>query len=465
MKAVLKVKSVYKKPNQNKAQIKRGRKMKKKIVTVLLALTMVFSVTACGAKEVISTDYEDTEDSEGKDEEEDSDKEDKEEDKENGENTEATASTEENKEDEDKPAAGVVLGGEFDKDYDGFEYLYCETLMTESEENAETGKMESQELQVFLPKADYASVNRDTAYAEELGVDFRISLNPYIRYEQEDYLPEENLAYYLEYNYDPFYRTDCRDIEMSEVQVMDNAAYATVKYCYYDRWEENYIPIFCTYYLTELSKDVTVLVEVEINAEDVKGKTNYLIEELETFYAIDIAWDKEEAQAKLDKCLATADTGVNTFSTGFLLFELPAGWEQDYDYNDYMANAYAPGGDVDRAGCVIDIKREYMGSDSFDMAEMIATEEDAASYAEYLEETLGDTAKDIVVEYYGTTNLGNAIKVSFRTVDGDYEDNTVVYMITDEDYVYSIEVIAVPECTEDVFTIAENILTTGIVKE
>ena len=435
--------------------------MKKKVVMILLALTMALSVTACSSKEVVSTDYEDAENS--KDEDKDAEKEEKDSEKEEKEDKEADE-TKDTKDDEEKPVSSVVLGGEFEEDYNGFEYIYCETLMTESEENKETGKMESQKLQVFIPKGDYASVNRDTAYAEKLGVDFRITLNPYIRYDAEEYLPEENLAYYLEYNYDPFYHTDCRDIEISEVQELENGAYATVKYCYYDRWEENYIPIFCTYYLKELSKDVSVLVEIEVNAEDVTGKTDYLLEELESFYEIDVAWDKAEAQAKLDKFLATADTGTITVSTGFLLFELPAGWEQDYDYKNYMATAYAPDGDVDRTGCVIDIEREYMGSDSFDMADAMATEEDISAYRDYLKESLGDTAKDIVVEYYGETNFGNALKFSFRTVDGDYEDNTVVYLVTNGDYLYSIEAIAVSGCTEDVFTIAENILATGTVK-
>mgnify|MGYP003294116146 CR=1 FL=1 len=181
--------------------------MKKKIVMVLLAMTMAFSVTACGSiKDVVSTKYEDEKDEDEDEKDEDDGKEDSKQDleeikedndnKENNDDKEDndTDETKDNEDEEKKPVSGVVLGGEFDKDYDGFEYIYCETLMTESEENESTGKMESESLLVFIPKADYASVNRDTAYAEDMGVDFRVTLNPYIRYEEEDYLPEENLA-------------------------------------------------------------------------------------------------------------------------------------------------------------------------------------------------------------------------------------------------------------------------------
>lgn len=454
--------------------------MKKKIVMLLLALTMAFTVTGCSStKDVVSTDYEDTdEDEDDEDEEKDSEKDtdeikDSDEEKDAEETKDSDEKDEEDKvkpepeedKEEDKPASGVVLGSEFDVDYDGFEYLYCETLMTESEENEETGKMESESLQVFIPKADYASVNRDSAYAEDLGVDFRVTLNPYIRYEEDDYLPEENLAYYLEYSFDPFYCTDYKDIEISEVETLENGARATVKYCYYDSWTETYMPIFCTYYLTEVSKDLSVLVEVEINLEDVTGKTDFLLEELEAFYGFDIAWDKAEAQKKVENFMNSPEANINTVSTGFMIFELPAGWEQDYDYNDYSSNAFAPDGDVDKAGCVIDVYREYMGMESFDMADLMANEEDLEDYKEFLVESLGEEAKDIVVEYYGETSIGNALKFSYTLQDGDYEHKAVVYVITNGDYIYSIEGMALADCEEDIFTIMDNVLATAVIDQ
>ena len=449
--------------------------MKKKIVMLLLALTMAFSVTGCSStKDVVSTDYEDMDEDEDdkdeEDEEKDSEKDtdeakDSKDDKETDEsNDEKELDDEKDDEDEEKkPASGVVLGGEFDKDYDGFEYIYCETLMTESEENETTGKMESESLLVFIPKADYASVNRDTAYAEDLGVDFRVTLNPYIRYEEEDYLPEENLAYYLEGRFDPFYSTDYKDIEISEVETLDKGVRATVRYCYYDRWTESYMPIFCTYYLTELTKDLSVLVEVEINLEDVTGKTDFLLSELETFYEFDIDWDKAEAQKKVHNFMNSAEADINTVSTGFMIFELPAGWEQDYDYNDFSSNAFAPKGDVDKAGCVVDVYREYLGMDSFDMADMMAVEEDLEDYKAFLVENLGDDAKNVVVEYCGETAIGNALKFSYTIQNGEYEENNVVYVITNGDYIYSIEGMALTDCGVDINAIVDNVIATAVI--
>lgn len=446
--------------------------MKKKVLIMLLAFAMTFSLAACGGtKNAVTTGVENDKDEE-KENKEDKDTEETkvEEDKdikENKDNEEITDSEETNSDAESgdkKPSSDVVLGGDFTKDYDGFQYLYCETLMTMSEENETTGKMESESIQVFIPKADYSSVNRDTAYAEDLGVDFRITLNPYMRYEQEDYLAEENLAYYIEYQYDPFYNTDYKDIEFSEVEILEKGVRATVKYCYYDSWTEKYMPVFCTYYMTELSKDLTVLVEVEVNLEDVTGKTKFLLEELEKFYEFDIEWDKEEAQHKVDSYISSSEADVNMVTTGFMMFELPAGWKQDYDYNDYSSYAFAPKGDVEKAGCVIDISREYLGSESFDMADMMADEEEIVSYAEYLEESLGEDARDITVEYIGETNIGNALKFSYIIEEGEEEVLNVVYVITNGYYVYSFEGLAVSGCDEDITVILDNAIATAVIK-
>lgn len=424
--------------------------MKKKIVTMLLAVVMALSVTACGEKEVVSTNYEDFEDGE-KDKDKDTDE------------SETKETEEETKEVENGPE--VRLGGDFDEGYEGYEYLYCEMLMTESKENQETGKMESQKLYVFIPNGDYSSVNRDTAYADSLGVNFRVSLNPYIRYDAEDYLPEENLAKFLEDEYDAFYSTQYRDLVVSGVEKADDGVRATANYCYYDEWNDTFIPIYCTYYLVELSKDMTVLVEVEVDAENVTGKTDALLAELEDFYGFDVDWDKDAAEKKLSAFLASGAADVNEIATGFLICELPAGWKQDYGYGDYSVYAYAPDGDVDAAGCVITFDYEYMGLDSFDIEDELKTQEDIDSYTAYLEETLGEKVTDVEVTYCGDTKLGKTMKISYKTVDGSYEDNTCVYMATKGDYVYTMQTIALPDCGYDMDAIAESVLANCTVRE
>lgn len=435
--------------------------MKKKLVIWLLAAMMAFSATGCSFDKEASAGVEDDRDEKEEDEDEDKDRADKDSDS-DGNNEDRDTEDDEEK-DEKKPASGVVLGGDFDVDYDGFEYLYCELLMTESEENEETGKMESQKLNVFIPNGDYTSVNRDTAYADEKGVNFRVTLNPYMQYNADDYTLAENLEYYLELEYDPFYATNYKDLVISEVEGTKKNARATVNYCFYDEWNDTYMPIYCTYYLVEVSKDVQVLVEVEVNLNDVTGKTEDLLKELETFYAFDIEWDETVAQQKLDTFLANGVPETVTCSTGFLLFELPKGWEEDYDYGDYSYYAFAPDGDVSSSGCVISFSKEYLGMESFDVAELVENKE---AVEELFAEQSGDEViSNLEVVDYGTTCMGNAVKISFTATDGDYEIMSHWYFISNNDYIYSVEATKFVECEIDVFALTESILANGIVKE
>ena len=444
--------------------------MKKRLVMILLAAMMAFGATGCSIDKETSGEMEETK--EEKDDEED--EEDEEEDEEEKDSKEDKDSEEKEKDDDKedtddkddeakKPAAGM-LGTDFDENYDGFEYLYCELLMTESEENKETGKMESQKLNVFIPNGDYTSVNRDTAYADELGVDFRVTLNPYIRYEQDDYTVKENMEYFLSYEYDPFYCTSYKDLVISEAEGDKTSAKACVNFCYYDEWDDTYIPVYCTYYLVELSKDMTVLVEVEIMASDVTGKTEELLAELETFYGFDIDWNEAAAQQKLDNFLANGVTDTVTCSTGYLMFEMPKGWEEDYSYGDYSNYAFAPDGDFASAGCVISISREYLGMDSFDASEIVNNEEQVKEI--FKDENGEDLYDNLQVTAYGETCLGTAVKISFSATEGSLTAVSQWYFISDGNgYMYVVEATKLADCETDIFTMVEDILANGTVKE
>ncbi len=446
--------------------------MKKRLLMILLATMMAFGATGCSADKETNSKIEETKEDKDADEEDADEEDDKDEkdskDKDRDKDVEDSddKDTEDDKEDDDeaKKPAGGMLGTDFDENYDGFEYLYCELLMTESEKNEETGKMESQKLNVFIPNGDYTSVNRDTAYADEMGVDFRVTLNPYIQYDQDDYTAKENMEYFLEYQYDPFYCTEYKDLVVSEVEGSKNSARACVNFCYYDQWDDEYIPVYCTYYLVEISKDMQVLVEVEIMASDVTGKTEDLIAELETFYGFDIDWNEAAAQQKLDNFLANGVTDTVTCSTGYLMFEMPKEWEQDYSYGDYSCYAFAPDGDFASAGCVISISREYLGMDSFDVSEMVANEEEVK--AMFVDENGEDLYDNLEVSEYGETCLGNAVKISFTASEGSLVAVSQWYFINDDNgYIYTIEATKLEECEIDIFALTEDILANGVVKE
>ena len=293
-------------------------------------------------------------------------------------------------------------------------------------------------------------------------MNFIVSLNPYIQFKQENYTLKENLEHYAEIVYDEFYTTSYKDFTISEVEELENGARVTANYCIYDKWNDSYIPVYCTFFLTELSNDEMVMVITEVNLEDATKKTDEIIAELETFYEFNIDWDAETAQNRLDYFLQNTNLDIQTVTTGFLMFDLPVEWERDLSYGDNRYFAYAPYGDSAFAGCVISIIREYMGSENIDLEEYLS---DTDKTKEFFREKFEGNAYNLEITDYGTTCLGRAMKVSFQTIEEDYEDKTEIYIITSGVYAYTVTVTALPDCTEDVFSMAEDILENGIVKE
>lgn len=425
--------------------------MKKKMITLLLLASFAFSITGCAGKEALSSMKPDNgaEETAGEEEvEEDTGEEEGNEDESQKEVTKVKSS---------QPVLGDDCEG-----YEGFSYLYEETLMTDSEENEKTGKMEKQKVTVFIPQDEYTYVNRDSASSEKLGVDFNVTLNPYLQYEEDDYLLSENMEYYLSEEYDEYFTTDYKDLVISEVEEAGrDAVRATVNYCKYDKWDDEYKAVFYTYYLKELDDGLKVMVKIVMNPEDVTGKTEELIEELEAFYEFEIDWDAEAVQAKLDDFLANDLGDSESFSTGYLLFELPKGWEQDKDYWDYSANAYAPGGDSAFAGTMICFKREYMSNDSFDIKDLL---KDPEVSNEYFSSLVGDDTSNVSVEDYGTTCIGDTVVLSLTVDSGDSAGDYKFYFASSSSYLYAIQVVVTDTAQEDSFSVVDDILENGRLK-
>lgn len=355
---------------------------------------------------------------------------------------------------------GPVLGGDNVEGYDGFAYLYEEILMTETKENADTGEKERQKLTVYIPDDEYATANGSYAYANAMGVDFRVELDPYIRYDAEDYFMTENLDEYLNNQYDPFYTTEYKDLVVSEAEEVggENAVRATVEYCRYDKWNEKYYTVFATYYLTELESGETVLVTVEINDSTVTGKAVKLIEELEQFYQFDIDWDAERAEKKRTDYEASG--GDNMYSTGTLMFELPEGWAEDDDVSDYETKVYAPEGDSSYAQCMITIYEEYLGYDEeVDLRALVEGGEE-----EEIRETFGDTISNYSAELCDT-GLGQAAKIVYTITDGEDSATITNYVIASDYRVYTLVALETPDAVESAQIVLDGILATGQIKE
>ena len=415
--------------------------MKKRVVLCFMLACMMTAFAGCGSaetKEAAATAAETEEDGDGKDSRaEDADEEESE---------------------EKKTSDGPVLGGENVEGYEDFAYLYEELLMTETEENKETGKKERKKLTVYIPDDEYSTANGNYAYANTMGVNFRVELEPYLRYDAEDYLPEENLDEYVASKYDPFYTADYKDVVINPAEETADGVISTVEYCRYNEWDEVYYSVFCTYYLAELESGETVLVTTEITSSDVTGKTERLLDELEQFYQIDIYWDEEKANKK---SADYAENGTeNTYSTGSLLFELPQGWAEDDELSTYDMPVYAPEGDFLYSGCMVAVTEDYIGHDEEYDVRMYVDE----SGQELVKEILGDALSDYTAELCDT-GLGKAAKITFTLSDEDMELNGVLYIVITDYNMYRMVAYDTPEAVESAAMVLDGIMATGQLRD
>lgn len=425
--------------------------MKKKSIMLLMITVLAMSLTACKPqmlKEAVNT--EDTS-------EESSDK--------AVSDGDVTDGAEESSEGQ-KKLPGTMFGSEFDENELDLEYLYAEVLRTESKENPQTGKMESKQLQILLPQGDYNTVNRDYAYGEKLGVRVRVELNPYLRSHHEDYTLKENLDYVLSQDFDAFYQSDYRDVQISEIEGDEEQVKAEVLYLDYDKYDDEYIPYQMTYQLCDFGDDMMALVKITICAENTTGKTPAILEEINAFYGSDIQWDADAAEARKQKFLAGNNTDVLQVSTGWLMFNLPKTWAQDWKNNDdYTTSLYAPNGDMGKAGCYISVGREWQtyGSE-IDIASIAGSESDMAILKAAIAQATDLKEDEVTVSDYGMTVLGQALEFSYViTQEGiSYEEHR--WWISDKNYIYQITAGQIDGSKEDAIAIAKEILEKGQVK-
>ncbi len=441
--------------------------MKKRIVLCFLLGLLMAALAGCASGKAEETSAKaETEEETVEEEEEESKKKSKKSKKSEEETDEETTDEEEKEEEEEteskkkskKKSSGPVLGSDEAEGYDGFEYLYEEILMTDTEENKETGKKERKSLTVFIPDDDYATASGSYARAESMGVYFKVELEPYIRYDAEDYLPEENLEEYINSNYDPFFTTSYKDLVISEIEVTDEtAARCTVEYCEYNKWNEEYHTIFATYYLTVLENGYTVLVTVEIDDAETTGKTPKLVEELSQFYQFEIDWDADRAEQK--RVAYAANETENTYSTGNMLFDLPTGWKEDSDLSDYETMVFAPEGDTEFSGCMVSIYEEYLGyGEELDLNAIIA-EDGKTELEEGMDAKVTEYSAEIV-----ETGLGKAAKISYSITDGSYTASGAMYFLSTDGYAYTMQALQTSDAVEDPFIVLDGILSTAQVR-
>lgn len=344
-----------------------------------------------------------------------------------------------------------VLGGKNVEGYDKFKYLSEDVLTSEEDEELQ--------ITIYLPKSDYYNVDMEWADAEEHGVSLAVKLNPYMQYEQEDYTPEENMQAFLDDEYDEFYATDYKALEISDIEEIDDeTALATVKYCKYESWDEDYAAIYVTYCYKILDSDTAVLTEVEINSKEVDGDTKKLLKEIESFYDFKVEWDAKEAEEKIENYLADSDGETDTFSTGFLKFDLPAGWEEDMEYSNYDMSVYAPDGDLEFSGCAVIIMEKFIGSEMGELSKLFTDNEFVEGF---LEAQLGEDVEEFTIEEYGETCIGETVLITCSYARDDMEAKSEVYLSGNGYSIYCVQALQADYAEEDAFAAADDIIMNG----
>lgn len=192
-----------------------------------------------------------------------------------------------------------VFGQEDIADYSGFQYLHSETI------TAEIAQGKKKEVTVFLPGETYIN-DEGCLVGNGSGINFQIMAQNY--YIMENSTVEENLQGYFEVAHDPAYMPNIEDLTVSEIEKTgENAVAATAEYCNYDVATDSYSVHVESYYVVTLENGVTLQFVVTVKEENVTEETEAIIEELETFYPFEIAWDAQAAKEKKEAYLAAGD--------------------------------------------------------------------------------------------------------------------------------------------------------------
>ena len=398
--------------------------MKNKVVTALLMATVMFGLTACGgsavpsASDLTKRNSDEQEDDAAEDETEEDTEEEiegtKEEEKEDKEDKE----DKEEKEDS-KKASGIVLCSDEAKGYTGFEYLLEELVSTS---NTKSGDKVG--YSVFVPDGDYPSVSGSSARCDRMGVTVSVDIDPYLQYDWEDYTMCENLDEYVEseLSYSDYYGLEVGESK----EISDDCAICEVSYMDYDSYDDVYTPFYQIFCLRDMGDDVMAMIDICIEAEETTGKTQSMLDELASFYEIDINWDESFAEAKKTAFENSDEYNADAFNLGYISFELPDGWEKDEDETSYDEIVFGPNGDALSFG-YISVAKDYIADDGM-IDDML---DDLEYTTSYFEEAFGDEVTDLVVEDAGETFLGKTIRMEMLLEDGDGYDIGIFYLAQD----------------------------------
>lgn len=422
--------------------------MKNRVITALLMATVMFGLTACGESAVPSAS--DLTNRGNDAEEENAAEEDTEEEETKEDETEDTEEKEET-----KKASGVVFGSDEAKGYTGFEYLMEELVST-----SDTKSGDKVSLSAFVPDGDYPSVSGSRARCERMGVTVEVDIDPYLQSKWKDYTMRENLEAYVDsdLSYSDYYGVEIGDVE----EINDECVICEVSYMDYSSWDDEYSPFYELYCLRDMGNEVMAIIDICIEAEETTGKTQTLIDEISSFYEIEIGWDESFADAKREAFVSSDDFNADAFNLGYISFELPEGWAKDESESSYDEVCFGPNGDIYGIGYIA-ITKDFASEK--DTIEAMLSDIDYTK--SYLEEEYD--ASYLVVEDAGETFLGRTLRIEMHIddEDGGY-DIGIFYMAQDGYTYYEIDAVVWAgegeEAEEEVREALDMLLETGTLR-
>ena len=334
---------------------------------------------------------------------------------------------------------GIVFGSSEASGYQDFAYLTEEFIST-----SKTSSRQEKTFSVYIPKEEKPRVSGTSARGETAGIYIKVNLEPYLQYKSESYSLRANLDKYvtgeMEY-YENYY-----DVIVGNIEETEDAAVCEVSYMEYDFYEDTYAPYYVVYGLYDLGDNVTALVTLSIDAENTTEETGKIIEELSSFYQIDIHWDESFAQAKREK-FEDKYTG-NIYTVDCLTFKLPDGWEIDEELSDEYETFFAPGGDAEQAGLSV-----WEVSEAFGVVDAFLDEMEEMQ--ELLEEEVPGELTTITDA--GITFLGRTVMVEIAIQSEDGNGNSVYYMAEDDNNLYMIYAYCTFEDGEEVSGLTDEV--------
>lgn len=357
-----------------------------------------------------------------------------------------------------------VLGGEEVEGYQGFDYLFETVLTAYMDEDVESGRKKRKSVTVYVPMGNEIRINGDfpgTVNSDTQGISFYADVNPGITFPKEDVSVGEKLESYIEHIYggqDEEYEGR-NEVEMSGIhRIGKDAAVSTVVQYWRPKGEEDYRISYITYYMKELEPGWLFFMEVEIDSSQATYETPEILKELEAFYEVEIPWDIDEAEEKLESYSARKAKEEAVVLPG-IDFSFPENWERDKSYSDEEVAIYAPGGDCDGAGCGIGVACLLSGEDG-ELDDiwgwLIDDEYFETAITEGLEEVEG-----MEISYYGETCIGETTLAKFSCLSEGERTDCQFYLGEKNGNVYFVFGMQYQWLEMDTFELVKELLESG----